>query len=451
MQLNTTSKEEKFMYTFQTNLFYDLQFFIQNSSFYRKYFLLFSALDISGLKDGNSGIGCTGYSRHAFLKALLIKHGEHIKSIPKLIRFLEAHPVLTEMCGFSIGVLPHESQWYRFLNCTNNSVFEKIHHALNKKLIDQEVISLSHFIMDSKPVMAATKENNAKNPKRNTRNKHKQPKRNPAATLGYYSYQEVNGKKDNYMFFWGYRTHVIVSREGIPLVELTLPTSYTDATVAYRLINKLKRVYGLKQGRSFIADAAYDERELYTLIVDTLTCKAYIPLNPRNTQQEKNFSTHGLPLCDANLEMSSAGIWKENNRTRAKFRCPLKTSKKRAAQLNNKCPGNHPLFAEGAAYGCTKYLDITNDARARVMRDSTDYKITFALRTEVERYFARLGDREVEQTTHYKMKAIKNQMTIAHLFMSLVAYAAACIMKQHDNIRSYETFADDHLPAALAG
>jgi len=39
-------------------------------------------------------------------------------------------------------------------------------------------LSLSHFIMDSKPVMAATRQNNFKNPRRNTRNKYKLPKRN---------------------------------------------------------------------------------------------------------------------------------------------------------------------------------------------------------------------------------------------------------------------------------
>ncbi|MCD6595337.1 hypothetical protein J7L68_06660 [bacterium] len=54
--------------------------------------------------------------------------------------------------------------------------------------------------------MAATQENNFKNPNRNTQNKKKKPKRNPAATLGYYSYQKVPGRKDNYIFFWGYRT-----------------------------------------------------------------------------------------------------------------------------------------------------------------------------------------------------------------------------------------------------
>jgi hypothetical protein len=59
----------------------------------------------------------------------------------------------------------------------------------------------------------------------------------------------------------------------------------------------------------------------------------------------------------------------------------------------------------------------------------------------VKQYFARLGDREVEQTTHYQMRSIKNQMTIAHLSLSLLAYTAALLMKQPDKIRCYRTFA----------
>jgi len=86
----------------------------------------------------------------------------------------------------------------------------------------------------------------------------------------------------------------------------------------------------------------------------------------------------------------------------------------------------------------------TNDARARVPRESKYFKDTFRLRTEVERYFSRMGDREVEQTTHYKMKVIKNQMTLAHMCLSLVAFSAAILLKQPDKIRCFRTFA--HLP-----
>jgi len=55
--------------------------------------------------------------------------------------------------------------------------------------------------------------------------------------LGYYSCQFINGKKENMLLFWGYRTHVIVSKEGICLVEKTLPNNITDAEAAISLLS----------------------------------------------------------------------------------------------------------------------------------------------------------------------------------------------------------------------
>lgn len=234
---------------------------------------------------------------------------------------------------------------------------------------------------------------------------------------------------------------MIVSKEGIPLVELTLPNNQTDAKVAQKLINKLKRVYRFKKNAIFIADTAYDEKALYNLIVNEFKSQALIPINPRNTQPEKTFGPNGLPLCDAELEMKFNGKFKEGNRERMKFRCPLKTDKKCTQNYPGGCPVNHPRFFEGKQYGCTKYLDVTNDARAQVPRESSFFKETYKLRTEVERYFSRLENREIEQTTHYKNISIKNQMTIAHLSLSLVAYAAAILMKNPDKIRCFRTFA----------
>jgi len=439
------------MFNFQTSIFYNLQQFIESSPLYRKYYLLFQGLDLSNISDRNKGVGCTGHSRRAMLRAFVVKHLEEIKTVPRLVDYLESHPVIAELCGFDMRTsLPDESQFYRFLKTAKNSLLQDIYYRINKTLISEGIISLDTFIMDSKPVMAATKDNNLKNPNRNTTNKEKKPKRNPAATLGYYSYQNINGTKKNQIFYWGYRTHVIVTKEGIPLIELTLPNSQTDAKVAKKLINKLKRVYGLKKGSIFIADAGYDEKDLYDFIVEQLKCHAFIPINPRNTQDDKEFSPNGHPICEAGIEMKSNGIINEPKRIRIKYRCPLKVNNKLTEQYPTGCPINHSRFTEGNQYGCTKYVDITDDARARVPRDSITYKQTYKLRTEVERYFARLGDREVEQTTHYDRRSIKNQMTIAHLSLALIAYAAAVLLKQPDKIRCYRTFAHDYIPLKAA-
>jgi len=429
------------MYHVQTSLFYDLQELVRSSSLLRKYYYLFQALDLSMLPDRNYGIGRTGHSQHAILRAFIIKHLERIKSVPQLIEYLEAVPPLLELCGFTLGDMPDESQFYRFQADTKNSTLKDIHHNLNQRLIEQGCVTLDEFIIDSKPVMAATKENNFKNPNRNTANKEKTPRRNPAATLSYYSCQVINGKKENMLFFWGYRTHVIISKEGIALVEVTLPNNITDQEVAFILLRELKRRYKLKKGFLFLGDKAYDVRDLYTCIVEQMKGNPYIPINPRNQKDDKTFGPHGCPLCDSGLEMKSAGRWHEGNRERIKFRCPLKTSKKVAAEYDHTCPAHHPSFYTGNCYGCTKYLDVTDDARARVPRDSKKFKNTFKDRESVEQYFARLGDREVEQTTHYSLKTVRNQMTIAHLTASLIGVAAAILLKQPEKMRCYRTFA----------
>lgn len=165
----------------QTSLFYSLQTFVESSPLYRKYFYLFKALDLSTLSDKNLNVGRTGYSRRAILRALIIKTLEAIPSIPRLIEYLENHPVITEMCGFNMmKKLPDESQFYRFLKQMKNAELEKIHHTINKTLIEQGIISMDTFIIDSKPIMAATKDNNFKNPHRNTTNKKKRPKEIPS-------------------------------------------------------------------------------------------------------------------------------------------------------------------------------------------------------------------------------------------------------------------------------
>lgn len=429
------------MQHFQTSFFYDLRELIRNAPLMRKYYYIFKSLNLSALKDRNDHIGRTGHSRHAIMRAFIVKHLEGIKSVPELIKYLHSIPPLMEMCGFDLGDLPDETQFYRFMRDTKNSTLKAVHKTANDVLIENNLVSLDEFILDSKPIKAATKENNFKNPNRNTTNKSKKPKRNPRATLSYYSCQVINGKKQNMIFFWGFRTHAIVTKEGICLVEKTLPNNVTDQQAAFSLIKELKRRYRFKKGAIFIADKAYDVRELYTFIVEQMKSTPYIPINPRNQKDDKTFGPHGCPLCDAHLEMKSAGKWTEANRDRIKFRCPIKASKKLAKKHGEICPANHPSFDTGKCYGCTKYLDVTDDARSRVPRDSREFKNTFRHRQTVEQYFSRLGDREAEQTTHYGFTAISNQMTIAHLTASLIAVAAGIELKQPDRIRCYRTFA----------
>jgi hypothetical protein len=291
------------------------------------------------------------------------------------------------------------------------------------------------FIMDSKPVLAATKENNQKNPDRNLTDKENKPKRNPQATLIYFAKSPDNSKT----FFWGYRNHVIISKEGIALVEESLPNNISDHVVAKRLINKLKKIYKFEKGVLFIADASYDVSALYDFIIDKLKCQAFIPVNPRAEKEPHTLGINGRPLCDANFEMASDGQWFDKSRKtiKHKFICPLKASKIFAKDFPQGCPTGNPKFT---GYGCTKYFCEPRTARASVPRDSAEYAREYSKRIRVEQYFSRLGMVEAYQTTHYRLNIVKNQMTIAHLTQSLVALAAASI-DQKEKIRCYRTFA----------
>jgi hypothetical protein len=431
----------------QLSLFYDYQSMLDSSSFYRKYDAIFQAVELSISHSSNqeTALGRKGYGFTAFTKAFVYKHQQSIKSVPELIRDLESRPILAEMCGFPNGRLPDDSRFYEFLKKTNNSKFQEILHASGKILLAKDAISLDILIADSKPIKANTKHNNPKNPNRSL-NKHQKIKRNPNATLSYYSYIKQpteTGSSKKFTFFWGYRTHVLISAEGVPLVEMTKPNNITDDKIAKKLLSKLVRIYGQKKGRIFIADSGYDSRELYDFIVKQIKAKPYIPINPRNKQPDKVLGKNGDPLCKAGLEMKYEGISPDGKRIRKKFRCPIKAAtKKEKLKVPKQCPINNKKFIEGACYGCTAYIDVTNDARAQVPRESSEYKNTYNQRTEVERYFARLGDREAEQTNHYEYRSIKNQMTIAHLSLSLTALAAIAVLGNSSKLRAIKTLAE---------
>ena len=197
-----------------------------------KYQKIFDQLDLSDLPEFNAGIGANGTSQHALLSAFLIRSLESLKTVPALIRFLLANPALIFLCGFRNQSIPHDSQFYRFLKNTKHSLIEDLLFKANKVLIEKNVLSLRITAVDSKPVKALTKHNNPKNPSREMKNKNKKIKRNPKATLGYYSYVPTIDpltRKKHFTFFWGYRSHAIVdATSGLAIVEATYHNNMPD-------------------------------------------------------------------------------------------------------------------------------------------------------------------------------------------------------------------------------
>jgi len=406
----------------------------------QKYEKIFAELDISSIGEFNRGIGANGTSQHALVRAFVIRSLESLKTVPALIRFFQANPALVYLCGFRNQIIPHDSQFYRFLRKTNHSVIEDLLYKANKILIDENVLSLNITAVDSKPVKALTRHNNPKNPRRDQKNKNKKIKRNPKATLGYYSYvptTDPETHKKYFTFFWGYRSHTIVDTEsGLAIVEGTYPNNMADDKIARKLYRKLKRLYKPKKGMIIIGDKAYDSRDFYTFIVEQIQAEPIICTNPRNTQPDLKYSENQHRICPAGLEMIPNGIFKDGNRLRLKERCPLKASKKIAAKYPHGCPCNNPKFN---GYGCTAYQDLTDDARSRVQRDTPRFNKLYAKRFVVEQTFSRLQELEIEEARHYCLTAIRNANTIDYLALALVALSAVR-MKKPKKIRCFRTF-----------
>ena len=407
---------------------------------FRKYEKIFDELDLSHVSEFNFGIGADGTSQHALLRAFIIRSLESLNTVSALIRFLQANPALTYLCGFRNQRLPHDSQFYRFLKKTNHAMMEDLLYRTNKTLIDEKVLSLKMTAVDSKPIKALTKHNNPKNPHRDLKNKNKKIKRNPKATLGYYSYVPITDpetKKKHFSFFWGYRSHAVVDAlSGLVIVEGTFPNNISDENIARKLYRKLKRLYRPKKGMIAIGDKAYDVRDFYTFIVNQIKAEPIICLNPRNTQPNLKYSEKGHRICQAGLEMIPNGVFKDGNRLRLKERCPLKASKQIAALYPHGCPCKNPKFD---GYGCTAYQDLTDDARSKVQRDTPRFNKLYAKRFVVEQTFSRLQELQIEEARHYSLTAIRNANTLDYLALALVALVAVRI-KKPEKIRCFRTF-----------
>jgi transposase len=407
---------------------------------FQKYEKIFAQLDLSHIPQYNRGIGADGTNQHALIHAFIIRSLESLNTVSALIRFLQANPGLILLCGFDKQEIPHNSQFYRFLKRTNHSLIEEILYKANRSLIERKAMSLDITAVDSKPVRALTKHNNPKNSGRDLRNKNRKFKRHPKATLGYYSYVPTTDpitKKKDFLFFWGYRSHAIVdASSGLAIVEGTYPNNISDEKVAHKLYKKVKRLYKPKKGFVVIADKAYDVRDFYTFLVDKIKAEAIIPINPRNTQPDLNYSVGGHRICQANLEMMPNGIFKDGNRLRLKERCPLKVSIETAAKYPKGCPSSNPKFN---GYGCTAYQDLTDDARSRVQRDTPRFKKLYSKRFVVEQTFSRLQELRIEEARHYSLTAIRNANTIDYISLALVALVAVS-MEKPEKIRCFRTF-----------
>jgi len=136
-------------------------------------------------------------------------------------------------------------------------------------------------------------------------------------------------------FFWGYRDHIVNDAlSELPLVEITLPANVRGTSLFLPQFNFIKEQLDLKP-KAAIGDSAYDSATIIEYIIKELCAKPRIAKNVRGgASLSSRLSPSGSPIRISGFEMLSRGtFWdRKEKRRRHKFICPIRSSKKFAAQ-----------------------------------------------------------------------------------------------------------------------
>ena len=128
-------------------------------------------------------------------------------------------------------------------------------------------------------------------------------------------------------YFWGYRNFVLCDAlSELSLTEETRAANVVDSKVIIPQLKLAKDRFDLNI-RGVIADSGLDSAKVLSFIICDLKAKPYIARNLRREKDHKVSST-GNRICLAGFEMLYWDKYKEGNRTRVKFVCPIIHSKK---------------------------------------------------------------------------------------------------------------------------
>lgn len=383
---------------------------------------LFGALDFTLPR---AATGRKGYAKEALLCAFIVMKCEGFSQISDLADYLENNRLIAHYCGFDI-MKPLPSYWTydRFLRQLDNDELKKLMAAQVRKLYELGILDASFIGLDATPIAASTKQNNPRSFTKNKFSKENHPKNDPDCALGVHSASNQHNER-RFEYYWGYKSHVLVDCiSGLPLYELTTPANVTDASVTKDIFLATNATLPIREC-TFLADKAYDVKEIYNMVRDVYEGEAFIPLNKRNTKDPKKLDA-GNPVCDAGLAMHKDGKTSDNGRTRQKFCCPFRLSK------TGECPCNHEKWNNGKKNrGCTKYKTVPNDHRLSIDRDCLSFKRIYALRTECERYNSRFKDTGQDRLWVHNGISVANLNSLAHITALTVAYAAVLAKGKH--------------------
>lgn len=391
---------------------------------------LFTELDFTLPR---AATGRRGFPKEAMVCAFIVMKCEGFSQITDLADYLDNNRLIAHYCGFNI-MKPLPSYWTydRFLKKLDNGELKEIMAQQVKKLYKLGIVDASFIGLDSTPVAANTKQNNPKSFAKDKFKPENHPKADPDCALGVHSASNQHNER-RYEFYWGYKNHVLVDCiSGLPLYELTTPANTADSTVVQELLAAANTVLPLREC-TFLGDKGYDVKAVYNLVKDVYEGDAVIPLNERNTKDPDKLPP-GRLICPAGLAMHRDGKTFDNGRVRQKFCCPFRHSK------SGCCPCNHKNWNNGRKNrGCTKYKTVPSDYRLSIDRGCPQFKRTYALRTECERYNSRFKASGQERLWVRNASSVANLNTLAHISALAVACAAIRTTASH-SYRSAKLF-----------
>jgi hypothetical protein len=208
----------------------------------------------------------------------------------------------------------------------------------------------------------------------------------PTATWGYDSYRKI--------YYFGHHFYELgVYRDGVdlPLHVRIDPARETDHTAAMKAMDWLGKAlrddYPGVAGTSFIGDAGHDGMPMYRFCQDW-SMSTVIPLSrpapaSHPSRGEVKFSDRGVPLCQANVEMTPRGTAGKD--CRPLYLCPLRANK------IARCPlapdGQDDWHCTGQKYGPVVTVAPKDDLRLfpQIPRNSARYKKLYRQRSGTER------------------------------------------------------------------
>jgi len=356
---------------------------------------------------------------------------EGFSQITDLADYLDNNRLIAHYCGFDImKSLPSYWTYDRFLRQMDNSELKSVMADLVRQLYKLGIVDASFIGLDSTPIMANTKQNNPKSFVKDKFSKEAHPKCDPDCALGVHSASNQHNER-RYEFYWGYKSHVLVDCiSGLPLYEQTTPANIMDSTVAVDILAAADQTLSL-HGCSFLADKGYDAKNIYNTVKSVYGGEAFIPLKKRRTKRDS--LPAGNLICDAGLAMHKDGKTTDNGRTRQKFCCPFRQSKRGI------CPCDHKNWSNGKKNrGCVKYKTVPTDYRLSIDRTCLSFKRTYALRTECERYNSRFKASGQERLWVRNGNSVANLNTLAHI--SALAVALAAVLSGSHSYRAPKSF-----------